>query len=272
MSEDACEQAAAFTALVLAGRRGGEDPLARRCGVAYKCLAPAGGVPMVVRVLDALAASPSVGRIFVVLEDPAILEPLPGFQRWRSEQRCAALAGAATPSLSVRKALDEIPASLPMLVTTADHALLTPEIVASFCAAARATGADVVAGVTTAEVIQRAYPETQRTYLRFRDGACSGANLFALLTPAARRAVEFWRLVERDRKRPWRWCAPSAWARCSPICSVGSAWMLPWRAPRRSSAPGSRRCACRSPRPRSTSTNRLTWISSRRSSRRRAGG
>ncbi|MCC2664679.1 MAG: hypothetical protein K0S35_2601 [Geminicoccaceae bacterium] len=204
MSEDPCEQAAAFTAVVLAGQRGGEDPLARRCGVAYKCLAPAGGVPMVVRVLDALAASPRVGRIFVVLEDPAILEPLPGFQRWRSEQRCAALAGAATPSLSVRKALDEIPASLPMLVTTADHALLTPEIVASFCAAARATGADVVAGVTTAEMIQRVYPETQRTYLRFRDGACSGANLFALLTPAARRAVEFWRLVERDRKRPWR--------------------------------------------------------------------
>ena len=204
MSDEASPRATAFTALVLAGRRGGEDPLARHCGVPSKCLASAGGVPMVVRVLDALAAVPSAGRIFVVLEDPALLDPLPSFRRWRSEQRCAALAGAATPSLSVRKALDEIPASLPMLVTTADHALLTPEIVATFWAAARATGADVVAGVTTAEVIRRAYPQTQRTYLRFRDGACSGANLFALLTPAARRAVDFWREVERDRKRPWR--------------------------------------------------------------------
>ena len=204
MREGACEHGAATTALVLAGRRDGEDLLARRCGVAYKCLASAGGLPMVVRVLDALAASPSVGRIFVALEDPAILEPLPGFQRWPSKQRCTALVGGATPSLSVGKALDEVPASLPMLVTTADHALLTPEIVESFWAAARATGADVVAGVTTAEVVQRAYPETQRTYLRFRDGACSGANLFALLTPAARLAVDFWRQVERDRKRPWR--------------------------------------------------------------------
>jgi GTP:adenosylcobinamide-phosphate guanylyltransferase len=204
VSEQRREQDGAFTAVVLAGRRGGEDPLARRCGVAYKCVAPVGGVPMVVRVLDALAASRGTGRIFVVLDDPAILDPLPGFQRLHGARRCAALAGGATPSLSVQKALDEIPASLPMLVTTADHPLLTPEIVERFWAAAGTTGADVVAGVTMAEVIQRAYPATQRTYLRFCDGACSGANLFALLTPAARRAVEFWQRVERDRKRPWR--------------------------------------------------------------------
>ena len=198
------ERCPPFTALVLAGRRGGEEPVARNGHVAAKCLVLAGGVPMVVRVLDALAASPSVERIIVILEDPAILDPLPGFQRWRREQRCAAMAGAATPSLSVLKALDEVPKSLPMLVTTADHALLSPDIVEHFCASARASGADVAAGVTAAEVIRAAYPETRRTYLRFRENRYSGANLFALLTPASRRAVTFWRRVERDRKRPWR--------------------------------------------------------------------
>jgi len=193
-----------FTALVLAGRRGGEDPLARHCRVAYKCLALTAGVPMLVRVVDALSASASVGRIFIVLEDPAILDSVPAVQAWRREHACAALAGAATPSLSVLQALDQIPASLPMLVTTADHALLTPEIVEHFCAAARATDADVVAGLTAAEVIRAAYPDTQRTYLRFRDGPCSGANLFALLTPGSWSAVAFWRRVEQERKRPWR--------------------------------------------------------------------
>ena len=193
-----------FTALVLAGRRGGEDPLARHYRVAYKCLALAAGVPMLVRVLNALAASPSVGRIFVVLEDPTILDSVPTVEAWRCEHACAALAGAQTPSLSVLKALDEIPAGLPMLVTTADHPLLTPQIVEHFCAAARATSADVVAGLTAAEVIRAAYPETQRTYLRFRDGPCSGANLFALLTPDSWPAVAFWRKVEQERKRPWR--------------------------------------------------------------------
>jgi GTP:adenosylcobinamide-phosphate guanylyltransferase len=193
-----------FTALVLAGRRGGEDLLARHCRVAYKCLALAAGVPMLVRVVDALAASSSIGRIFIVLEDPAILDSMPTVQAWRREHACAALVGAASPSLSVLRALDEIPAGLPMLVTTADHPLLTPEIVEHFCAAACATSADVVVGLTTAEVIRAAYPDTQRTYLRFRDGPCSGANLFALLTPGSGPAVAFWCRVEQERKRPWR--------------------------------------------------------------------
>ncbi len=187
-----------FTALVLAGRRGGEDPVARHCGVAYKCLAPAGGVPMLARVVAALAASPGVERIFVVLEDVSILEGLSGIPP------CAALPSAPTPSLSVLRALDEVEAGLPMLVTTADHPLLSVAIVEHFGAAARATGADVVAGLTAAEIIRKAYPDTQRTYLRLNDAHYSGANLFALMSPEARRAVAFWRRVEQDRKRPWR--------------------------------------------------------------------
>jgi molybdopterin-guanine dinucleotide biosynthesis protein A len=190
--------AARFTALVLAGRRGDEDQVARHCGVEHKCLALAGGVPMLARVLAALAASPAVERSFVVLEDPAILGRLP------SAPQCATLPSAATPSSSVLRALDQIETDWPILITTADHALLSMEIVEFFCAAARATGADVVAGLTAAEVIRRSYPSTARTYWRFRDGGYSGANLFALMTPEARRAVVFWRRVEQDRKRPWR--------------------------------------------------------------------
>lgn len=187
-----------FTALVLAGRRGGEDPVASQCGVEDKCLARAGGVPMLARVLHALAASPDVDRIFVVMEDPAILGRLPDIPP------CTALPSAPTPSLSVLRALDEVEAGLPMLVTTADHALLSPAIVAYFLAGARATGAEVAVGLTAAEVISKAYPSSQRTYLRFRDAHYSGANLFALMSPEASKAVVFWRRVEQERKRPWR--------------------------------------------------------------------
>ena len=52
--------------------------------------------------------------------------------------------------------------------------------------------------------IRASYPDTRRTYLRFRDGGYSGANLFLLRTTAAARAIEFWRRIERDRKAPWR--------------------------------------------------------------------
>jgi GTP:adenosylcobinamide-phosphate guanylyltransferase len=200
-----------FTALVLAGSRGPDDPVARARGVAHKCLAPVGGVPMVARVVEALAACPAVGRIALALEDPALLDDLPALRPLIAAGRCTLLATAATPSLSVRAALDELPDPLPLLVTTGDHPLLTPAIVEHFCAAARATGGDLVVGLTPASVINKAYPDAQRTYLRFRDERYSGANLFAVLAPEGRRAVAFWRRVEQERKRPWRLVRAFGW-------------------------------------------------------------
>ena len=73
-----------------------------------------------------------------------------------------------------------------------------------FLAAADVTAADVAVGLASAAVIAAAYPETRRTYIRFRDGGYSGANLFLLRTAAAQRGIEFWRRIERDRKAPWR--------------------------------------------------------------------
>jgi GTP:adenosylcobinamide-phosphate guanylyltransferase len=189
---------ARFTALVLAGSRGPDDPVARHCGIEHKCLAPVRGTPMLTRVLQTLAASSSIGRIFVSLADPAILLGL------APAARCSVLLSGATPSTSVLQALDEVSDPLPLLITTADHPLLSAAMVDGFCAEAWADGADLVAGLTDARVIRAAYPEARRTYLRFADAAYSGANLFALLTPESRRAVAFWRRVEQERKRPWR--------------------------------------------------------------------
>jgi GTP:adenosylcobinamide-phosphate guanylyltransferase len=202
---------ARFTALVLAGSRGPDDPIARAAGVASKCLVLVAGVPMAVRVVETLAACPSIGRIALALEAPALLDQLPALAPLIAAGRCMALATAATPSLSVQRALNELPDPLPLLVTTGDHPLLTPEMVEHFCAAARATGADLVVGLTASTAIRTAYPDAQRTYLRFRDERYSGANLYALLGPDARRVIAFWRRVEQERKRPWRLVRAFGW-------------------------------------------------------------
>lgn len=195
-------RAAPFTALVLAGSRP-DDPVARACGVSHKALVPAGGVPMLARVLAALQASRSVGRIAVCIEDPAVLERLPGLRAAVAAGEVAVLAAAASPSRSVLAAAESL-AAFPLLVTTADHALLSAEMVDRFCDSARGSGADIAVGLAPASVILRDYPEAQRTFLRFRDDRYSGCNLFALLTPQALAAVRFWTAAERHRKRPWR--------------------------------------------------------------------
>ena len=45
---------------------------------------------------------------------------------------------------------------------------------------------------------------TKRTWLAFRGGAYSGANLFAFGSIKALAGIEQWRSVEQDRKKGWR--------------------------------------------------------------------
>ena len=191
---------ASLPVLVLAGSRGPDDPLARHAGVAHKCLASVAGRPMLARVVATLAAMPGLGPIAVSLEAGAPAEV--GHLLEATGAAPLVLPAAASPSLSVMAALDRLGA--PLLVTTGDHPLLTADILGAFLAAAWARDADVVAGVVRRETIEAELPATRRTYLSFRDGDVSGANLFLLANDDARGAVAFWRRVEQERKRPWR--------------------------------------------------------------------
>jgi len=195
---------ARFTVLVLAGDRGPQDPVSEAAGVAHKCLAPVAGRAMLERVVAALTASAFAGRIAVSLNDPAIVAQLPALAPLVDSGRLRPLQAAATPSRSVLKAVEELGAPFPLLVTTADHALLTREMVDHFCAASLASGAAVTAGLTASGLLLARYPQTRRTYLAFRDERYSGSNLFAFMEPAALRLPELWLRAEQQRKKPWR--------------------------------------------------------------------
>jgi GTP:adenosylcobinamide-phosphate guanylyltransferase len=186
------------TALVLAGQRGGgagADPMAAATEVSHKALLPVAGVPMLLRVLSALRASPAVGRIVVSIEAPE--ESLAGLG---GLEEVLLRAAAPSPARSAAAALEQFGA--PLLVTTADHALLTPGMVAHFLSAVP-SGVAAAAALARREVVLAAYPGTRRTWLRFRDGAFSGCNLFLLAeAEGAARAAAFWRRVEAERKRP----------------------------------------------------------------------
>lgn len=182
-----------FNALVLAGSRGGADPLTRYAGVTDKAMIAIDGATMLARVVAALRDA-GAGRIAVVVSSDAV--------------RAAALAlgteaidAAAGPSASAAKGFALLGA--PLLVTTADHALLRPEWVTRFLTDVP-DDADVAVLLARRDVVEQAVPDTRRTWLRFADGAWSGCNMFWLATPQAAAAIDLWQRVERDRKRPWR--------------------------------------------------------------------
>jgi hypothetical protein len=61
--------------------------------------------------------------------------------------------------------------------------------------------AEVTVGVVGRSTLLAAYPGNRRTWLRFRGEAWTGANLFALRTANAGKALMAWSEVERDRKK-----------------------------------------------------------------------
>lgn len=176
--------------LILAGEREGGDPLAIAEGVANKTQIVIAGETMLAHVLAAVRQ----------------LQPKPSlFISGQVEGGAADITiipTAQTPCTSVLKALAQIP--FPVLITTADHPLLTPTILNEFLQKAEALQGDVCVGLVPLALVQQHYPTNRRTKLRFSDGSFSGANLFLLRGANAMKLIEFWRQMETNRKSPWR--------------------------------------------------------------------
>ena len=189
-----------FTALLLAGSRPGVDPFAQAHGTDLKALIPVGGVPMVARPVAALLAAPEVERVCVLAQQvDRITAVLP------TDPRLTIEASGPTIAATLQAILGDPATCFPLLVTTADHALLDTAMIADFCA--KAAGADLAIGLVERRALRARLPDTQRTWLKFRGGAYSGANLFAFGSRDAAKAIALWRSVEQDRKKGWRMIA-----------------------------------------------------------------
>ncbi len=188
------------TAIVLAGERPGGDPFARARGVTAKALIPVAGEAMVSRVARALADHPGIGRIVVVAQDFEALQDDPACAWMTSDKKIAFARSRATIAATIEQLIDQ--GSAPMLVTTADNALLTRAMVDHFLATARTH--DLGIAMVERRTLLSAYPLSQRSWLKFRGGAWSGANLFWIGGEAVLPLIANWRAVEQDRKKGWR--------------------------------------------------------------------
>jgi len=189
-----------WTALLLAGSRPGTDHFAKAHGTDLKALIPVGGVPMVKRAAAALLAATEIDRVRVLTQQTdRIADVLADDPRLSVEPSGASIAATLDAILTDPRT------RYPLLVTTADHALLDQAMIADFCE--HAAGADVAIGLVGQRALMARLPNTKRTWIRFRGGAYSGANLFAFGGPGAAKAVALWRAVEQDRKKGWRMIA-----------------------------------------------------------------
>jgi GTP:adenosylcobinamide-phosphate guanylyltransferase len=185
-----------ITAVLLAGSRPGSDPLAAAFGTDLKALVPVGGKPMVRWPVEALLASNRFSEIRVLAQEPErIGEALPANPKLRVEKSAASIA-ATLEQLCFDNSIQ-----WPRSVTTADHVLLDAEMIDEFCDLGEV--ADIAIAVVERDNLMKRLPKSQRTWVHFRSGAYSGANMFLLSGKRVLPALELWRSVEQDRKKGW---------------------------------------------------------------------
>lgn len=200
-----------FTAIILAGSRSSHDPVASVFGEKYKALVPICGKPMVARVVEALSSSNCVRRIVIVFDcEESLFKSCPEFKSNENDVDIEVINCSSSICSSVGNVIEKTGSEWPYLVTTADHALLTPEMVHNFCAGA-VDNSDLAIGLVERKYLDEKHPGSKRTYLPFKDTQLSGANLFAFTNPNAVKGLAFWKRIEQDRKKPWKLFAAFGW-------------------------------------------------------------
>ncbi len=192
-------------AIVLAGRRPGKDSLALAAGASHRALLDIDGEPMLVRVVKRLLSHSAIDRVLINIDEPERLDDIPDLVSLFEAGVVESMKSTDSPSQSVLESLAW--ANLengPVLVTTADHALLDDEMLDAFFENSARRDVDLTLALVSRTTIEARFPEAKRTYLPFRDNSFSGANLFLFRTPQALAVPRFWRRVENERKRPWR--------------------------------------------------------------------
>jgi len=191
-----------MTAIVLAGDRTKTDSLISHSAAGCKALIDIDGQPMVCRVLNALKESRVVSGITLAGPQADELATDKGLSAMVEEGLVHWRAPESSPSTSAYNLMRSLAPEEAVLLTTADHPLLTPEIVDAFGRQSLADDVDVAVGLAPHALVTEAYPGIKKTVLRFSDGDFCGCNLFAFITPEGRRAASFWRKIEQQRKKP----------------------------------------------------------------------
>lgn len=179
--------------LVLAGRRSTTtDPLAAAAGVSHKAMVPVAGEAMVGRALRIAEAAWPGAPLFVSVDDFSAIAAEPTVARLVSAGRLSPVEARANIVESVIEAARAT--GFPLLITTADNVLMTPEGMRSMEAEAARSRPDAIVMMAEKADIMAAHPDGQRRFYAFRGGAYSNCNLFWLSNAQALKATESFRL------------------------------------------------------------------------------
>jgi GTP:adenosylcobinamide-phosphate guanylyltransferase len=190
--------------ILAASRLGPQDVVAQSQGVSHKCLITLDGMVMLERVVREIKQAVNVARIFISIENEALLNSVPLLREMSERGEIQFVRSHSNLYLSVMGAVEDINEPYPLIITAADNALHTTEMVDHFCKELFAVNPDAAIAMTPAQVILDAYPEGKRAFHNLKDGGWSSCNLYALMTEKALTAAKIFEGGGQFGKNPQR--------------------------------------------------------------------
>lgn len=189
--------------LVLAGRRNASpDPLAARHGVSHKAMVPVLGEAMIGRVLKIVEAAFPDAPLYVSVEDFGLIRDEPTVARLYAAGRLQPVDAQAHIVDSIVTA--SATTGFPLLVTTADNVLMTPEALRQLHQEGLQWQSHALVAMARKQDIRATHPEGQRRFYEFKGGGYSNCNMFWLGSERALRATETFRHGGQFAKKPER--------------------------------------------------------------------
>lgn len=192
-------------ALVLAAGRGGrKDSVAQLQNKTHKCFVEIGGQVMLERVVEALLDSGRIDCVLVSIEREDLLRATPKLESWLESERMRFTPSRPTLADSVVDAVRAEPDPYPMVITTGDNVLHTPEFLREFADRVVASQSDLLVAFTERKSVHAAYPHVELNWHRLKDGDFSSCNVYGLTSERGLSAVNVFRGGGQFGKRHWR--------------------------------------------------------------------
>ena len=156
--------------VVLAGG-GKPEPLTEQEGVSNKAFIKLHNKPILAYILDALHQASSINRIIVVGPQ----KDLQDLNQAGYVFEAAAEQGGMLDNLAA--GFNLIEGDKPCLVVTGDIPLINAEVVDQFLALCKPFNFDLYYPVLSREACLERFPETERTYVRLKEGHVTGGNI-----------------------------------------------------------------------------------------------
>ncbi len=192
-----------YDAIILAGGENNEH-LTKFSSQPYEAMIEIAGKPMVTFVADALAASLQVKRIF-------IMGPIPQLKKCTFPKDTILLEGGRTLIETIQLGIKALEHENKVLIVTADIPLLTPDAITDFLRQCDEVEADLYYPIVSKEINNKWYPQSKRTYVRFKDGTYTGGNIFLVNPAIVPQCLTVAERLINNRKNPFKLCCLLGW-------------------------------------------------------------